>query len=298
MLYMTDEEFIGASRAGTNADDSDALRRRMPELPEVEFCRRALLRWTEGGEVARIDVLDARSVRDRRADRPSAGSAAAAERLGRVMRGRTLGIDRLGKRLLWRFERGAVLVHLGMTGRWTREAARFGKVRVWVGDTALTFNDPRLLGGLVPFENAATAHEALAEGLGPDAMGPLPALGGVRAVKLALMDQRVVAGIGNVQAMEALWRAGIHPARPAFSVVGAEHTRLESAVHTQLRETLRVLGDGDEIQYVEEPGGLNPFPLYQRTGEPCPACHTPIAHFRQAGRGTWWCPACQRQEAK
>jgi formamidopyrimidine-DNA glycosylase len=117
-------------------------------------------------------------------------------------------------------------------------------------------------------------------------------------VKLVLMDQTVVAGVGNVQAMEALWRAGIHPSRPADSLTTAEHARLAEAVHEQLNATLALLGPGDEITYVEEPGGPNPFPLYQRDGEPCPTCGATIATFRQGGRGTWWCPGCQPSDTR
>lgn len=267
----------------------------MPELPEVEFCRRALTRWTAGRRVADIAVLDARCVRERRVDRPSAGSADAEAALRRIARGALGPILRHGKRLLWRFSEGAVLLHLGMTGKWTRQPSRFAKVTLTLDDaTRLTFHDPRLLGGIVPFPDAAEGERALVDGLGPDALrDPLPALRGARAVKLALMDQAVVAGIGNVQAMEALWRAGLHPLRAAGSLTPSEHARLAEAVRAQLLATLALLGDGDEITYVEEPGGPNPFPLYQRDGEPCPTCGAPIATFRQGGRGTWWCPGCQ-----
>lgn len=267
----------------------------MPELPEVEFCRRALTRWSAGRRVVQVDVLDARCVRDRRTDRPSAGSAQAEAALRRVAASPPRGLDRHGKRLLWRFDDGALLLHLGMTGKWTRQPSRFAKVALTLDDGArLTFHDPRLLGGIVPFVDTAEGEAALVDGLGPDALtAPLPSLRGARAVKLALMDQAVVAGIGNVQAMEALWRAGLHPERAAGSLSDGEHARLGEAVREQLRATLALLGDGDEIVYVEEPGGPNPFPLYQRDGEPCPACGTAIATFRQGGRGTWWCPGCQ-----
>ena len=182
-----------------------------------------------------------------------------------------------------------------MTGRWTRGASAFPKVVLGLeGGDRLTFHDPRLLGGIVPFRDPAEGTRALLDGLGPDALAaPLPRLVGKRAVKLALMDQAVVAGLGNVQAMEALWRAGLHPLRAAGSLTGAEHARLDTAVREQLEATLAMLGEGDEITYVEEPGAPNPFPLYQREGEPCPRCAAPIATFRQAGRGTWYCPRCQ-----
>ncbi len=267
----------------------------MPELPEVEFCRRALLCWTAGRRIAGVQVLDPRVVRDSRTDRPSAGSPAALERLDRIARSAPLGLDRHGKRLLWRFEAGSILLHLGMTGRWTRGPSPFPKVRLLLDDgAAITFHDPRLLGGIVPFSSHAEGQQALSLGLGPDALrDPLPALPGRRPIKVVLMDQSVVAGLGNVQAMEALWRAGLHPLQPAGGLGPVEHRRLADAVQEQLAATFTLLGDGHEVAYVEEPGASNPFPLYQREGEPCPRCSTPIATFRQAGRGTWWCPGCQ-----
>lgn len=268
----------------------------MPELPEVEFCRSALLRWSTGQRIVVVDILDPRVVRDRRIDRPSAGSVAAQARLVAITGDAPLGIDRRGKRLLWRFQRGSLLLHLGMTGRWTRAPSSFPKVRFTLdGGDRITFHDPRLLGGIVPFSTIDEGQRALSEGLGPDALtDPLPPLTGKRAIKLVLMDQAVVAGLGNVQAMEALWRAGIHPLRPASELTPAEHERLQGAVAEQLAATIHLLGDGDEIVYVEEPGAPNPFPLYQRDGEPCLRCRTPIVTFRQAGRGTWLCPSCQR----
>lgn len=267
----------------------------MPELPEVEFCRRALDRWTRGARVVGLEVPDPRIVRDSRTDRPSQGSAGALERLSLIVASPPLGLTRHGKRLLWAFKGGAVLLHLGMTGRWTRGPSAFPKVVLTLqGGERLTFHDPRLLGGVVPFLDTAEGERALVDGLGPDALrAPLPRLTGKRAVKLALMDQAVVAGLGNVQAMEALWRAGLHPLRPAGGLTVEEHARLDAAVRAQLDATLALLGEGDEITYVEEPGAPNPFPLYQREGEPCPRCAWPIATFRQGGRGTWYCPACQ-----
>ena len=272
----------------------------MPELPEVEFCRQSLAAWTTGRAVQRVEVLDGRIVRDSRNDRPSAGSALAAERLVRIAR-RPIGLQRHGKRLLWRFEHGALLLHLGMTGRWTRAGSPFAKVALHLDDgSALTFHDPRLLGGIVPFDSLDAGLAALHEGLGPDASTPLPPVHGARAIKLVLMDQSVVAGLGNVQAMEALWRAGVHPQRAAASLTASEHARLSLAITEQLAWTQQMLDGGPdgEVVYVEERGAPNPFQLYQREGAPCPRCAVAgrrgvIATFRQAGRGTWWCPGCQ-----
>lgn len=273
----------------------------MPELPEVNFCARSLARWTAERRVVDIVVADPRAVRARRTDRPSAGRADGAEALAAVARGaRPRELLRHGKRLLWRFgaeepspDDGALLLHLGMTGKWAREPTPWTKVTLHLDDgTSVHFCDPRLLGGVVP-TRWEDGQIALREGLGPDALGPLPPLRGSRAVKLALMDQAVVAGIGNVQAMEALWRARIHPTTRCDDL-GARHSTLETAVHAQLAWSIALLGDDDTIVYVEEDRSQNPFPLYRREGEACPVCATPIARMIQGGRSTYWCPSCQR----
>jgi formamidopyrimidine-DNA glycosylase len=293
----------------------------VPELPEVEFCRQALTRWTMGRNVVGVEVIDPRVVRNARTDAPSAGRPDGAEVLMRTcVTGAAVepprrasapsdagtgarALVRHGKRLLWAFgdtpDAPALLLHLGMTGKWTREppdtpAPRHAKVRLVLDDgTRLSYIDPRLLGGIVP-TTVAAGTVALREGLGPDALGaPLPPLRGRRPVKVALMDQALIAGLGNVQVMESLWRAGIHPETPCEALTPAQHARLDSAVQETLRRTLADLGDGDEVTYVEESLAANPFAIYRRAGTPCPACGAPIARMVQAGRGTYWCPRCQ-----
>jgi formamidopyrimidine-DNA glycosylase len=267
----------------------------MPELPEVEFCRRSLLRWSAGRAVREVEILDPRSIRASRSDRPTRGHPDGADRLRDIVLVAPPGeIRRHGKRLLWRFGAGALLLHLGMTGKWTRTPTRYTKVRLGLDDgSSLCFVDQRLLGGIVP----TTWGEGLAllsDGLGPDALdAPLPRLTGNRAVKVALMDQSVVAGLGNVQAMEALWRAHIHPATPCDALTDAQRARLAEAVRAQLDATLAMFDGEEEIVYVEEDRSANPFAIYRRTGEPCPVCGTPIARMVQGGRSTYWCPACQ-----
>lgn len=267
----------------------------MPELPEVEFCRRALRRWTGGRRVVAAEVDDPRSVRRTRTDPPSAGDPDGAERLCAVVLGAEPGpILRHGKRLLWTFGDRALLLHLGMTGKWTRLPGPFTKVRLRLDDgSTLHFADPRLLGGVVPTDLAAGAA-MLAEGLGPDALeSGLPPLPGRRPVKVALMDQAVVAGLGNLHAAEALWRAGLHPATPCDRIDADAHARLARAVREQLDFALALLDADDEILYVEDAGAPNPFPLYGRRDAPCPRCGGPVARMTQAGRTTWWCPGCQ-----
>ncbi|GDX83102.1 formamidopyrimidine-DNA glycosylase [Deltaproteobacteria bacterium] len=268
----------------------------MPELPEVDFCGRRLANWTAGSRVIDVEVFDARSVRATRTDRPTNGLVEGEARLREVvLNAPPSPPERHGKRLLWRFGDRALLLHLGMTGRWTRLIAPHAKVRFHLENgTCITFTDPRLLGGIVPTD-LDDGPRLLREGLGPDALrDPLPSLPGKRPIKVALMDQAVVAGLGNLHAAEALWRARIDPRAPAGEVVGDRHARLATAIRAQL-DLARTLLDGDEeIVYVEDAGAPNPFPLYQRAGHPCPECQTGIERMMQAGRSTYWCPGCQR----
>ncbi len=269
----------------------------MPELPEVDFCGRRIAAWTQDRRVIDVDVLDPRSIRGARTDRPTAGLADGEARLREVvLRDLPSPPERHGKRLLWRFGDRALLLHLGMTGRWTRLVAPHAKVRLHLDDgSCLTFTDPRLLGGIVPTDSLA-GPRLLREGLGPDALrDPLPALPGKRPIKVALMDQAVVAGLGNLHAAEALWRARIDPRLPAGTVVGERHERLADAVRNQLNLARALLDGDEEIVYVEDAGAPNPFPVYQRHGEPCPTCGAAIERFVQAGRSTYWCPGCQRR---
>jgi formamidopyrimidine-DNA glycosylase len=267
----------------------------MPELPEVEFCGRALWRWTAGRRVVEVEVHDPRTIRASRTDRPTA----ALEDGARALRDVVLGAPpteprRHGKRLLWRFGDRALLLHLGMTGKWTRGVPSFPKLSLHLDDGGVVhFSDPRLLGGVVPTTPEAGAR-ALVDGLGPDAWrDPLPALTGRRAVKLVLMDQAVVAGLGNLHAAEALWRARLDPHTPAAALGPRDHAALAAAVHEQLHVALAMMEGDDEIRYVEESGAPNPFPLYDREGEPCPRCGAPILRTPQGGRSTWWCAGCQ-----
>ncbi len=268
----------------------------MPELPEVEFCRRTLERWTRDRRVQDVIVRDPRSIRARRADRPTAGLPDGEARLRAVVAGAPGIPTRHGKRLLWPFGTGALLLHLGMTGKWSRGAEPpHSKVGLSLDDgSTLWFSDPRLLGGVVP-TTTVDGEEQLHEGLGPDAWNePFPQVRGRRPIKVALLDQSVVAGLGNLHAAEALWRAGIHPERPADTLDGPTQVRLAAGVRTQLETVLGWFADEDHITYVEERGAPNPFPLYQRGGEPCPRCGAPIGKITQAGRTTWWCAGCQR----
>ncbi|MCA3013867.1 MAG: bifunctional DNA-formamidopyrimidine glycosylase/DNA-(apurinic or apyrimidinic site) lyase [Myxococcaceae bacterium] len=267
----------------------------MPELPEVEFARRSLVAWTRGRTIVRTEAEPgARTFR---------GSTLADVE---ALRGRLLSAERKGKFLLLTFEggRGAV-AHLGMTGKFVLRPAgtptRWSRAR-FVLDTGerIHFQDPRTFGLVEPMPaEALSTHRSVARlGVDPlvdglDVAALSAALTGSRqALKVALMDQARVAGLGNIHAAEALFRARLHPARAPASLSHRELTALTRAVHATIAFALKVEAS-DEIQYVEEPGAVNPFLVYGRAGEPCPRCRAPIARIVQAGRSTFFCPTCQ-----
>jgi formamidopyrimidine-DNA glycosylase len=281
----------------------------MPELPEVEIAARNLRRWTRGRTIDRVET-DPRAKRIFRPARPAT--------FARALEGaRFGGIDRIGKHLLVTLEKdGAplgLLSHLGMTGKWLRRAARpargerpdpprFSRARLHLDDGAtLHYEDLRLFGRLrlVPGARFGGVKEIAA--LGPDPLGrgiDVPrlaaALGKSRLpVKVRIMDQALLPGVGNIYASEALFRARIDPRRPARSLSAAEVRRLAQAIVEAMREGI-ARQESPEITYVEE-GGENPFLVYGREGETCPRCRrAKIVRIVQAQRSTFFCPRCQR----
>ena len=265
----------------------------MPELPEVETTRHNLVRWLHGRRVVKAEAEDTRLFRG-------------AHRRGfSSLHGRLLELERRGKYLLFTFEGGrGLLAHLGMTGRFVRRAegdpVPFTRARLHLdsGDV-LHYADARLLGRLEPCAasrlHALTAVKALGrdplvDGLSAaqleEAVGPSR-----QPLKVALMDQGRVAGLGNIQAAEALHRARLHPARAPGSLSGAEWKALARAIHATLAFTLRGLR-GEELQYLID-GAHNDFHVYGRAGTPCPRCGAKVRSLPQAGRTTHYCPRCQ-----
>ena len=275
----------------------------MPELPEVEIAARNLRAWTRGRRIERFEAAPGA----RRIFRPSS-PAALARALGEA---RFVDVGRKGKQLLVTLERdGAkvgLLSHLGMTGKWLRRRAddppiRFSRARLFLDDdSVLHFDDMRLFGRLrvapgarfdeVP-EVAALGPDPLEEGIDPDALAAALARSRL-PVKVRIMDQAVIPGVGNIYASEALFRARIDPRRKASSLSRAEVRRLAKSVVEAMRDGI-VRQESPEITYVEE-GGENPFLVYAREGEPCPRCRrATIRRVVQAQRSTYFCPRCQR----
>lgn len=294
----------------------------MPELPEVELARENLAEWLVGRRIREVRAPDARI----RRGQEEAEIRAAAE--GR----RVAAVRRRAKYLLFDLDGPAegsaggaappgLLGHLGMTGKWVRRrgaapdppAAR-AEIRLSGGERVV-FADRRRFGrfslrrpeddarlarlGPEPLARAFTAR-VLAERLGGasgSAPGSVP--GPVSGpVKVRLMDQGRIAGLGNIQVSEALWRAGVHPARPAASLGESEVRRLHRAIRETLRRTIRE-ARGIEIRYVSEgragnESAQNRFSVYAHEGETCPKCRKGVIRRRRlAGRSSFYCPRCQ-----
>jgi formamidopyrimidine-DNA glycosylase len=276
----------------------------MPELPEVELAARNLRAWTRGRTLVRLEG----DPKARYVFRPSTPKA-----LARALEGARFGeIRRVGKQLLIALEREGkpvgLLAHLGMTGKWLRRgeqepAPRFSRARLVLDDgSALHLSDLRLFGRLravpgarfdeVP-ELAALGPDPLEAGIDPDRLHE--ALGRSRlAVKVRIMDQAILPGVGNIYASEALFRARIDPRRRGSSLSRREAGALARAIVEAMRDGI-ARQEGPEIAYVEEPGSENPFLVYARAGERCPRCkRAKIARAVQAQRSTFFCPRCQR----
>jgi formamidopyrimidine-DNA glycosylase len=276
----------------------------VPELPEVEFAARSLRRWTAGRRIEGV-LVDPKVARIFRPATPRTFAK-------RIAGARFDGVGRIGKHLLVTLERdGAkigLLAHLGMTGKWVLRAGadeppRFSRAAFRLDDgRTLHYSDLRLFGRLrlvpgarfdeVP-EVAALGPDPIDDGIDVDRLAGL--LGRSRlAVKVRIMDQAVLAGVGNIYASEALFRARVDPRRPARDLSRAEVARVAGAVVAVLRESL-AREEGDEITYVEETGAANPFLMYDRAGERCPRCRrAAIERIVQAQRSTYFCPRCQR----
>jgi formamidopyrimidine-DNA glycosylase len=276
----------------------------MPELPEVETVRRRLAPLLEGRRFERVEIVDPRLTR------PLDPADVARELEGELV----AAVERRGKYLILRFDsRRALLVHLRMTGSMLHGDGAAGndphrRARVELDDGAvLAYRDVRRFGTwllLEPSEldaylDARVGREPLAEAY--RARDLAAKLAGRRIpVKAALLDQRTVAGVGNIYADEALWRARIHPLSSADELSIDEVKALHRGVRRALEQG--IARQGSTLRDYRLPdggsGGMqHEFKVYGRAGEPCDRCGTPIDKIRVAGRGTWYCPSCQRQKA-
>ena len=258
----------------------------MPELPDVEGFRRVLAAGAKGRPIKAVEVIDRGMLRG--------GSP---QSLGRALEGKRFREPRRhGKWLLAPVGEACVLMHFGMTGslEWTgRDAERHRHDRIVFvcRGGELRYRNMRRFGG-VWLVGDEEERERVTGALGPDAKELGRAefhelIGGRRGqIKAALMDQRLLAGLGNLLADEMLWRAGLDPRAPA-SALGSE--RLD-ALYDALREVLR-----GSIRAGRVPHGRNWLTsVRDRKGPACPRCGTPLQRTTVAGRTAVWCPRCQR----
>jgi formamidopyrimidine-DNA glycosylase len=273
----------------------------MPELPEVETVRARLAPALVGRRFARVDIHDPRLTRP--FDPAAVAAALEGERVSEV--------ERRGKYLVVGFESGrSLLIHLRMTGS-IRHAEpgtiaddpyRRAVVKLDDGSDVM-YRDVRRFGTwllvepgeLEPYLAARLGGEPLARTFTPRRLAER--LRYRRApIKAALLDQRTLAGMGNIYVDEALWRARIHPLRPAHELEAEEVALLTRGIKESLRAG--IARHGATLRDYSTPDGgrgrmQETFKVYGRTDEPCSRCGTPIEKTRVAGRGTWYCPHCQ-----
>ena len=272
----------------------------MPELPEVEAVTRVAERALRGRRVVRAEIRRARIC----APKTPAGFA-------RALRGRRFrSAERRGKHIVLTFDGVAVLVHLRMTGDLhtvrreeipaARESRRTTALLLLDDGRALVFDDPRGLGVMraVDLDHAprvlgALGLDPLAPQFTPETLVAL-ARASRAAIKLLLMEQRRIAGLGNIYAAEALWEAGIDPRRRASSLSRARLRSLHAAIRKVLHRAVR-----SASRYYRRPGAFvegEPFrpAVYDRQGRPCRRCGRTVRRITQGSRGTYFCPGCQR----
>ena len=299
----------------------------MPELPEVETVMRGLAAVLDGRRIARAETT-----------RPDLRWPFPPNFSTRVTGATVAGFRRRGKYMLMRLDTGeSLLIHLGMSGRmvarplagppvpWMGPTGRFSDARghnqppelhehlilETVEGMRVGFVDPRRFGSVDLVATAVEDAHKLLAGMGPEPLEPDFTAGVLDAglagrhtpIKAALLDQRVVAGLGNIYVAEVLFRAGISPKRLAASVVGARAARLVPAIKSVLVEAIGA-GGSSLRDYVRADGELgrfqDRFSVYDREGLPCPGCPGPeggcagVARLVQAGRSTFYCRRTQR----
>lgn len=271
----------------------------MPELPEVETTRRGIAPHVEGRRVKTVTVRDSRL-------RWSVPEALAAKLRGQKIE----RIERRAKYLLLRTAAGTVLAHLGMSGSFRivdpREPVRkHDHVDIALDNgCVLRFHDPRRFGCMLWVEDDVTVHPLLAQ-LGPEPLSEeltgeyLFKRSRKRSalVKSFIMDQRIVVGVGNIYANEALFGAGISPRRKSGSVTRAQYDALVAEIKTVLQRSIEVGGTTlrDFVGSDGAPGYfIQQLQVYGRGGENCARCRSKLREFRQGQRATVYCPKCQR----
>lgn len=271
----------------------------MPELPEVETTVRGLARFLDGARITRV-ILNRANLR-----RPFPAD------LLQVMTGATVtGLSRRAKYGLVQLDRDATMIfHLGMSGRWRIDPETPDKHDHLLLETEahrFALCDPRRFGSVDLVGTLALDTWPQFAALGPEPLGPglnaahlkMAFKGKTQSIKLCLLDQRIVAGLGNIYVCEALWRAGIRPTKPAGKVTGAQLARLVPAIRDVLEASIR--DGGSTLRDYARPDGelgyfASSFDVYGRDGLTCRRDDSgAITRIAQGGRSTWYCPACQK----
>jgi formamidopyrimidine-DNA glycosylase len=271
----------------------------MPELPEVETIRRQLAPLVEGRTLEHVEILDPRW------SRPLAPRELADALVGRKVQ----RLGRRGKYLVWDLQDDVHLAqHLRMTGAVLCDPdpePSHTRVRIDLGrGRRLAIVDPRRFGtgelllgeeALAEFFAARLGLEPLEESFTVEYLRD-QARGRTGPVKAFLLDQRRIAGVGNIYADEALFRAGIHPLRPAGRLSTKQYARLRETTIASLLDGIEARGATiDDFRHVDGVRGSfqNQFLVHRREGEPCGTCGTTIVKLVVAGRGTYVCESCQ-----
>ena len=271
----------------------------MPELPEVETTRRGLKPYLGGRRIVALELYE-----------PRLRWPVPRRLAGQLAGQRIVRIGRRAEYLLLELESGTLLLHLGMSGNLRVEPANAPRSThdhfdlVLDSARALRFNDPRRFGSLLYTTDDPRRHRLLA-GLAPEpfaAAFDADYLWGVTrgrrvAIKQLLMNSRLVVGVGNIYASEALFRARIRPRRAACTLSRADAKRLVRAVRTVLAQAIRA-GGTTLRDYRGADGAPGYFRqrlyVYERRGQPCRRCGSPVRALTQGQRSTYYCPSCQK----
>jgi len=269
----------------------------MPELPEVEVCRLNIVRWLNNNPIQKVTILDSRLLQE---GHPSEIEKAMIDTEGE-------GWHRHGKVLLWHQPgHGALGIHLRMTGRMSlvqKNDSLPAHSRAFfqlLSGEKMAFTDVRRLGKWWWGQEQEVKEWSGCHRHGPDALlHPMTATEFLertqktrRPLKILLLDQAVLAGIGNIAASEICFRARIDPRVPANELTQPHATRLLHAIGQYLEDSIE-RDRGTEIVYQGEKNAANPFQIYGRSGAPCPQCDAPIQSKTLGGRSTFWCDQCQ-----
>ena len=270
----------------------------MPELPEVETTVRGLARYLEGERIARVTL-----------NRPDLRRPFPQDLVQALTGARVTALARRAKYGLIHTDRGQTMIfHLGMSGRWRIEPERAEKHDHLVLETGaghvLALNDARRFGSVDLAVTAGLMEFGPFAAMGPEPLGDDFTLAHLAAafagrsapVKPLLLDQRIIAGLGNIYVCEALHRAGIGPERAAGTIARKSLARLVPAIRQVLLESIEA-GGSTIRDYAQPNGELGYFAaswrVYGREGEPC-ACGSTVRRMVQGGRSSFWCPKCQK----